>query len=209
MTISLENISSAFPPPFKADPLLSRLRFVDIEASGLEDGSYPTEFGICGLDLKPSSFLIRPKEEWKDLPWSEAAERMTGINRSLLLSQGISAVEAGERVETEFFGNMVLSDNPGHDAMWLTRLKDSWLHEGIRPMENWYKSQSLKTAQAVPLTELYAATAKVQRLYPHHHRAGPDALRMAALFRVLVDAEFRRFIKAFNEQRDGLPTAPL
>lgn len=183
-------------PPYETkDSLFNNLRFLDIEASGLEADSYPTEFGICGLDLKPTSFLIRPRGEWSNAQWSAVAEQMTGISKSLLTNQGIDPDVAGERIEQSMQDKVVVSDNPGYDAFWLTRLKPFWLHEGVRSTKEFERRAIDELAATSGFAYVSRIVQKGQAMYPHRHRAGPDALRMAAMFRILVDAEFRRFVE--------------
>jgi hypothetical protein len=183
------------PPPFQHDnDFISSLLFVDLEASGLSDTSYPTEFGICGLDLKPTSFLIKPRPEWENAEWSPIAQLMTGIGKDLLQAEGIDADLAGERIEEAMAGRPVASDNTEEDSFWLQRLKPMWMHEGLRTIKEFEKNAVYDLSRQMGGEAFDRLIRKARKLYPHPHRAGPDAMRMAAMFRFLIDGEFRQFI---------------
>jgi hypothetical protein len=174
--------------------MFSNLVFLDMEATGLSESSVPTEFGVCGLDLAPHSFLIRPREEWQNAEWSPIAEIMTGITRSLLDKEGVDASEAGDRIEEALQGKMVVSDNPEDDGRWLIRLKPFWMHEGIRSIKDFETKSIYELSRSLGYEAFDLLLRKTRKRYPHIHRAGPDSLRMAATFRLLIDPGFRDFI---------------
>jgi hypothetical protein len=64
---------------------LSRIAFVDLEASGLTSPSYPTEIGWAIVredgSIESGSCLIKPPAKWTRYSnaWSAASERLTGI----------------------------------------------------------------------------------------------------------------------------------
>lgn len=61
--------------------------FGDIEASGLDEASYPIEIGWSLPDGRTRSFLIKPEPEWTH--WDEAAEDLHGISREELEKSGL------------------------------------------------------------------------------------------------------------------------
>jgi hypothetical protein len=168
--------------------------FLDMEASGLSATSVPTEFGVCGLDLTPTSFLIRPRNEWQEAEWSPMAEIMTGITRTLLAEEGVDAGQAGDMIEEALQGKVVVSDNPEADGMWLIRLKPFWLHEGVRSIKEYETKMIYELSRSLGYETFDTLLRKTRKRYPHIHRAGPDALQMAATFRLLIDPDFRDFI---------------
>jgi len=96
----------------------------DVEASALEQGSYPIEMGwALGRASKFESFLIRPTEEWaKDGAWSDLSKEIHGISKAELQTVGISAPEAIARLEARLSGSIVSSDAIECDGYWLGRL---------------------------------------------------------------------------------------
>ncbi len=183
------------PPPFRpSEPFVSRLLFLDMEATGLSALSVPTEFGVCGLDLVPHSFLIRPRPEWATAERSLMAEIMTGISDEMLALEGVDPDEAGEMIDALLRERTVVSDNPESDAMWLTRLKPLWMHDGLRSTKEFEVQACYDLSRSLGAESFELLLRKTRRIYPHVHRAGPDALRMAACFRLLIDEDFRDFI---------------
>lgn len=99
------------------------LIFIDVEASGLHHGSYPTEVGWCSHDLRRgSSYLIRPTPEWSAGPWSAEAEAVTGISRPMLDTFGWEPIAVAAALNEALGGTMPLTDNPWGDGRWLLDL---------------------------------------------------------------------------------------
>lgn len=96
---------------------------LDIEASGLGDESYPIEIAWVNR-FNPNewdSFLIKPTESWSY--WDDYAEMyIHGISRELLDQDGISVVEACERLNRSLGEERVLSDAAQTDRYWLSTL---------------------------------------------------------------------------------------
>ena len=70
--------------------------FLDIEASGLGEHSFPIEIGWAIPFDKERGFLIRPAPDWTY--WSAIAEEVFHrISRDELLREGIPADEAVRR----------------------------------------------------------------------------------------------------------------
>lgn len=88
----------------------------DVEASALEDDSYPIEIGWCFGDLVSDSFLIRPTEDWEQHGvWSWQSEEIHGIPQRDLLRYGIEVDEAARRLNATFHGYTVVCNAPYHD----------------------------------------------------------------------------------------------
>src|SRR6266404_3436249 len=95
--------------------------FLDIEASGLRDHSYPIEIGWAIPFGEERGFLIRPATGWTY--WSAVAEEVFhGISRDVLLREGISTAEAVRQLETALIRHEVYSEDPEQDGWWLERL---------------------------------------------------------------------------------------
>lgn len=159
--------------------------WIDIEASSLSAMSWPCEIGWCGADLRADSFLIRPLERWTD--WSISSELIHGISRDELDGQGIDAADAAQRINAICSGRQVLSDNPMADRDWLKQL----FHDvGIRQEFSLQDSRQLETMAAtlskLSPGEAQSYTERVNTVFPHPHRAGPDSRREAARFLTLA-----------------------
>jgi len=62
------------------------LNIIDVEASGLQSGSYPVEVGIAFANGERLSMLIQPEPEW--VHWDLQAQRLHGISRRTLSQYG-------------------------------------------------------------------------------------------------------------------------
>ncbi|MBZ2169629.1 MULTISPECIES: hypothetical protein [Marinobacter] len=94
--------------------------FIDFEASSLDlIASYPIEVGICMPDGTLHSWLITPHVLWKD--WSESAEGIHGISRTLLDAEGIAVREVAHQLNG-MLPSQVFCDAWTFDSFWLHRL---------------------------------------------------------------------------------------
>jgi hypothetical protein len=109
-------ISSKGSPPMKY-PV-----FLDVEASGLSDESYPIEVAWNNEDGVVSSFLVKISlvPEWTH--WDPNAEKLHGITREMLEEGGIAPGAACNVLRTELRGMTVHSDSTMFDQFWLHRL---------------------------------------------------------------------------------------
>lgn len=170
---------------------LGMLRFVDVEASGLDKGSYPIEYGSCGLDLNPTSFLIKRRAEFGISDWSVTSQNIHNITLEDLDDLGVDPEIAVSNIKADLAPGIIgLSDNAENDAHWLARLSPDLEALDIYPVGLFLRQTRLRALERHGYEPLYEATVKVQALYPHMHRAGHDSLRMAALFKILVDDDF-------------------
>jgi len=99
------------------------LILIDVEASGLHDGSYPTEVAWVGHDLlRGGSCLVRPPTHWLASPWSAEAEAVTGISQVMLGCYGLPPEVVAEHLNADLAGELPLTDAPLMDGRWLTML---------------------------------------------------------------------------------------
>lgn len=137
---------------------------LDIEASGLVEGSFPLEVAWIGVNHDEfDTFFIKPESHWTH--WDEQAESIHGISKSLVSRTGIACYEAVSRLDANLAKREVLSDAPEWDGYWLDRLYDA-----VEKKRNW----SLKKIN------LYC-TQMDTSLMPH--RALSDAERLSTFFR--------------------------
>jgi DNA polymerase III epsilon subunit-like protein len=168
--------------------------FLDIEASGLSSASFPIEIGwVLDDEAEPESFLVRPHASWDfDTGWSAQAAAIHGIAPAMLAAEGLSVDVACARLDEATHGRLVVSDAPRHDNWWLGRLYAAagrakpW---AVGDVERLYGG--LAQWAGIDPTEAAQLLTRIEQIYPHPHRAGPDALRLAKAARALTDPEFR------------------
>lgn len=96
---------------------------IDLEASGFGRGSYPIEVGIALENREIHSFLIRPEEDWTH--WSEEAEKIHGISREQLQTEGLCIEDIALTLNGMLRGQTLYSDAWSFDSSWIGRLFDS------------------------------------------------------------------------------------
>lgn len=97
--------------------------YIDIEASGLEEESYPIEIAWNNASGVITSHLIKPLPEWSH--WNQEAEKAHGISRELLESEGIAPAEMCRLLRQDLHGRRLYSDATLLEKMWLNRLFQS------------------------------------------------------------------------------------
>lgn len=185
---------------------------IDFEASSLNDGSYPIEFGYCDLDMNSGGFLIKPQPEWTD--WHPDAASAHGIPRDLLFAIGIPAREAAERINYMTDGGQVfLCDGGASDQRWyevLFRATD------IGPEIMTLRDFDLRLSTAVGFVRSQAENVRELGLLVEMretgilkspHRAEPDARVLAAMARASLDRDYlEALIIADQEFRSRQPS---
>ena len=94
--------------------------FLDFEASSLSKHSYPIEIAWVFEDGRSRSFLIRPLATWTD--WSHDAERIHGITRAMLSSDGTSITSVADEMMKDLAGHDLHASSPSWDGKWLSVL---------------------------------------------------------------------------------------
>jgi hypothetical protein len=97
-----------------------RLVFLDIEASGLDERSYPIEIGWVDEDGDGDSVLVQPLFHWTY--WSRKSESVHHLTREFLASHGAPVAASASRVADAVRGNIVVVDEPEWDGHWLRML---------------------------------------------------------------------------------------
>lgn len=97
-------------------------RFLDFEATGLHPDSVPIEVAWSDASGRVESCLIRPEDDWLDLPWDANAEAMHGISQELVMHEGLPAAEVCARLDDALRGCVVYCDALTYDRMWLAAL---------------------------------------------------------------------------------------
>jgi hypothetical protein len=156
---------------------LSRIAFIDLEASGLGTASWPIEVGWCFTTGRPDAILIKPDEDWAEEAWDPAAEILHGISRKKLARSGKSPGEVCARVNQALAGARVYSDAPDWDGFWLYRL-----FSAVK-MRQAFKLLDFADLFDLVSPEAFAqAKEQAQAKAPHRHRARDDVLHMRLLY---------------------------
>lgn len=184
--------------PGPAGAMRPDIVFLDVESSGLYPGSYPVEVGICDDGLRPESWLVRTAPEWAGLPWT--AEHVHGISRDDLRLGGLPAAGVADALNARLAGRLVVTDALAWDGFWVGRLFEA----AGRDMAFVLRDEAEAFAALVPpagdgdaaavardvLARFRSAEEASLALYPRTHRAGADALSVAARFRMMLDPAF-------------------
>ena len=94
--------------------------FIDIEASGLGNTSFPIEVAWNDSEGAITNRLVKPVADWTS--WDPEAERIHGITRDELDAGGISPAEMCALIRESLSGASAYSDAPELERFWLNRL---------------------------------------------------------------------------------------
>lgn len=150
---------------------------LDFEASSLSDTSYPIS---AGLIVKGAVYywIIKPKGDWID--WSLPSQAIHGLKRSYIDDHGIPADQVfAEILQALGDHNVIYSDAPDWESMWLGRLGKSDIK--IESITNLIGNDTEKFSNE--LIENF----KRHQLTPH--RADHDALAIAITVKSLLDTK--------------------
>ena len=157
--------------------------FLDIEASGLSDHSYPIEIGWAIPFGEERGYLIRPATGWTY--WSPIAEEVFhNISRDKLMREGIDVYNAVRQIEGALVGHEVYSEDPEQDGWWLERLYRA-AHE---PCQIVVRDANALFDALRGWRDLAAFRRSVAATFPHVHRAVPDARQLAEFWKLLSKA---------------------
>lgn len=168
--------------------------FLDLEASGLQNG-FPTEVGwIRQSDGANYSTLIRPEPDWcENFNWDPGAEAVTGITREHLIARGRSRIEVAADLMRDLANDRVFVDGGRWDVEWLNMITAP----SVIPLEDfdglWAAATArggwLGTAGAEALEKAVQRTVEAAGL--REHRALDDARRMHIKFELAVAGPFK------------------
>ena len=143
---------------------------IDLEASGLHDGSFPIELGYTTFHMETTSFLIKPLDKWKKDEYYENSEKIHNIPYEMLLSNGKDPIEIANKLNTEFQGKIFT----------------------LKHME--YFIFDLENILSLSLLEMYekleGIVSLIDKKYKHTHRAGDDSLRLMSILKSIVDEDY-------------------
>ena len=151
--------------------------FLDFEASGLGEGSWPIELGLAWIEqgkTRAASRLIRPHADWDEDAWSAESAEVHRIPRPAL-DRAWPAERVAAWAAERMAGQVVVADAPEFDGLWLRTLFA--IAPGL--------AAPPRLADFDAMVATHFGEAGVRRVYgaldevPNPHRAGPDAQRLA------------------------------
>lgn len=157
---------------------MSDIAFLDVEASGPGELTFPVEVGWAFPDGRCEAHLIRPAALWLGLRWDPAAEELHGLSLERLLNEGEDVAAVAWRLNAALAGKRVHSDAPLADQAWL----DALFREAGCEQEFVLRG----VGELLPGGPLPAeARALADAAAPVRHRAGSDALWWAVAVRAV------------------------
>lgn len=96
--------------------------FLDFEASGLHEDSYPIEVGVFGSREDSYDSLIVPVHYWNY--WNQDSQEIHGIPREQLYEQGRSVIEVTKALNERFDGKILWADS-SYDKFWMEVLYEA------------------------------------------------------------------------------------
>lgn len=162
---------------------MSRVAIIDFEASCLpENGeSYPIEVALAIVGGTSHSWLIKPHWRWRYWTWSEQAELLHGIDRTMLQTTGLPARQVLAELAKAAEGMDVYTD-ADVDAYWLEILCTAC--KAPLPFKLRYLGELF---QQMSLTRSVVSSAERDALVrmPMAHVARQDARRLALTVQLL------------------------
>lgn len=164
--------------------------FMDFEASGLTQDSYPIEAAWVFEDERQESHLIRPAPGWT--AWTVSGEETHGISRAVLEENGEPADAVARRMVETLSGHDLYASAPEWDGKWLSDLLEAGgFPRDALTLRDTEVAQAeviaetlgidLATAPRDPgeklptVVETIMVLAQMEERRHHHHRALDDA----------------------------------
>ena len=155
-----------------------QLAFVDVEASGLTEDSFPIEVGWAILGGSSGSVLIRPAADWSHDAWDELAEDQHGITWTKLNEEGVSPEDAAQQLNQILpAGTLALSDAFEWDGFWIERLFDVSSQVKRLQVGDYWRSLSM-----VAPSRAVASARRSDADTPRAHNARKDAEHLRTLW---------------------------
>jgi hypothetical protein len=159
-------------------PRATQLAFIDVEASGLNEGSFPIEIGWAVLGGTAGGLLIQPDATWSPDAWDGLAEEQHGISRTALQELGLPAGEVVECVNQLLpAGTLALTDAFEWDSYWVERLFDVATQARRFQLGDFWRSLAIATDPVG-----VAAARRLDATIPRAHRARQDAEHLRDLW---------------------------
>ena len=147
------------------------MKFIDIEASGFEDVSYPIQIGWFDSELlKGNEYLIAPFPKWTY--WCESAEVVHSIPRQLLTTLGLDPIQVCRSLNNDLGETTVYCDALVFDRFWLARLFEE---------ANISQAFSVKSIESLMGNKFYEVNEEFEHM-ERHHTALKDAMALASFY---------------------------
>lgn len=171
---------------FRGIPVL----FIDVEASGPQEGSFPVEIGWSSdTASEPAAQLIRPAPGWGDS--AGRGEAYHGIPYTELVRSGMAPVALCTLLDEAWAGAILATDAPGHDGEWIAKLYAaagrSMPWKFVEAEAVW---SGLATLNGIEISQVMSVIETMERAFPRPHRAGPDAHHLARVCRAILDPDW-------------------
>lgn len=151
-----------------------RLAFIDIEASGLTEHSYPLEVGWAVLGGTSGALLVQPAPDWSHDEWDELAEAKHGISWAVLIEHGKPLEQVVARLNLELpVGTLALTDAFEWDGFWLSRLFELSGQVQSFQLGDYWRSLAMVADRG-----RFEQARQAYAHGPRKHRAGDDALEL-------------------------------
>ncbi|MDN3519273.1 hypothetical protein QWY84_16785 [Aquisalimonas lutea] len=163
--------------------------FLDIEASGLEPGSFPVEIAWSLRDGTINGALVRPHPEFDMDSWDPRAEELHGLSIDYLEQHGEDAGVIISRLRAGTQGAPMYCDAIAFDPHWLEILwmvSGAWIARGDYPrlLAAYELFSDVSEAPIQAMERLREAISRDDRsLRPHRAKDDVRALLTAYLMR--------------------------
>ena len=107
----------------------------------------------------------------------------------MLVESGMDVKTVIERFEAATNGYELYADNPHWDGRWMHRLYAAAGHEHAPEVKDYTRLIAPYASGAVGQTMLMLAQAKADETAPRTHRAQDDAVHLATVYQLLLDAQ--------------------
>ncbi len=97
--------------------------FIDVEASSLEENSYPIACAWSLPDGRIKNVLIIPEDDWED--WDVCTEDVHGLSREHLFLHGHTCKDVAQEMNEDLDGETVYCHDYYYDQLWIQRLFDA------------------------------------------------------------------------------------
>jgi hypothetical protein len=98
------------------------LAFIDLEASGLSENSFPLEIGWTKDGVNFKDYFIKPESDWDRNSWSQVAENLHGIHLADVEYSGLLCEDIAKEMNSDLQEFLLLSDSVTHDIKWVNMI---------------------------------------------------------------------------------------
>lgn len=151
-------------------------------------GSFPVEVAWAGEAIPLESYLIKPCSQWlaDSSRWSHESQDIHGLSLETLLEHGEDHGKVAQRMlEVIDQVNVIYSDNPYYEQMWMDELFDS---AGV---SHWHQFSALNGLlyAMTDVATVQGAYCQARRTSPPTHRAASDVAYLLEVYRICQEYE--------------------